>query len=232
MEEITTEVESNEEETTGSKCPHCSEIYTTPKKCEHLLCEVYYAESNNELIAAPNSPIVATLFGIEVPKTVAMRFMRFLRERSPPSGLPGVEPQRISTIKYSIESGDCFREWTYFLAQRPWDFCKLFESFVHKTYCDTSLPRSLVPFSQLRIDTSVMILEVDPPSSPNIPLRWIMLSNLPDDLPAFLFPVQNNDRIMYINHGDSMQKRMGDWSSIPETCTANQLVTLPTFLVN
>jgi len=191
MEEITAEVES-EEETTGSKCPHCSEIYTTPKNCAHLLCEVFYAESNCDLIAAPNSPIVAKLFGIEVPKTVAMRFMRFLRERCSHSGFPEVKPQRITTIKYSIESGTHFREWTYFLTSAPWDFCKLLELFVHKTYCDTSIPRILVPISQLRVDTKVMVLEMGEHSSSslNFPLRWIMLTNLPDDLPAFLFPVQ------------------------------------------
>jgi len=230
MEEIAGEAE--EEQTEGNKCPYCSTVYTTHhlEKCEHLLCELFYAESNNELMASPNCPIVATLFGIEVPRVVAMRFLRSLRERR--ADRSEIDPgDPITTIKCSLETGDSFLEWTYFLARHPQKYVKSFEAFVCKTYCDTALPPTLVPFSQLYFYNNVIALNIDSLSSP-LSERWVVLTGLPDTLPIFLFPVDTKGGFVHINSSGSVQRRIEEWGVSPDVCAVNTLVTLPTYLIN
>lgn len=67
-----------------SNCPFCGTLYKQqhPKRCEHLICETEFVESNDELVSIPDHPIVASLFGMEVPRVIAGRFMHFLRTRS------------------------------------------------------------------------------------------------------------------------------------------------------
>lgn len=233
MEEIIEEAESEEDNNTkeGSKCPYCSTKYTAnPRKCEHLLCEVFYAESNNDFIAAPNCSIVANLFGIEVPRVIAMRFIRLLREKRPPD--IGHTNGALTTIKYSTETIEEFFEWTYFIVDHPDIYMTAFEDFVRRTYCDPVIPRYRVPFSQLQFTNGVVVLNSDHDHTPETHLGWIMLAGLPDSLPVFLYPVEMNDRVMYISRSDNFMKKIETWSSYPDTCVVNHLATLPTYLVN
>jgi len=230
MEEIAGDIDAEEESTEGSKCPYCRTVYTSrhPKNCEHILCELFYAESNNELMASPNCPIVATLFGIEVPRVVAMRFLRSLRERHRSELDPG-DP--ITTIKCSSETADSFMEWTYFLARHPQKYVRLFEAFVCKTYCDNALPRTVVPFSQLRVCNNIVSLSLEFSLS-TLSERWVVLTGLPDSLPIFLFPVETEEGVAHINSSGSVLRRISEWRVQPDTCVVNPLVTLPSYLLN
>lgn len=230
MEEITAEAEPEEDNTKdGSRCPYCSVKYAelNPKKCAHLLCEVYYAESNNEFIAAPNSSIVANLFGIEVPRVIAMRFIRLLREKRPPD--IGHSNGALATIKYSTETIEEFFEWTYFLVDHPDIYMTAFLDFVRRTYCDPGTPTYRIPFSQLQFANDVVVFNSDTPENH---LSWIMISGLPDSLPVFLYPMKMDDRVLYVGRTDDLGKRIETWSSTPDTCVVNHLATLPTYLVN
>jgi len=229
--------EVQEEESTegSSKCPYCSALYgLNPRKCEHLLCEMFYAESNNELVAAPNCPLAATLFGIEVPLVVAKRFIRFVREKRPPD-IGDERGPKVTTIKVSSETRDNFYEWTYFIVPHPRECITYLEAFVSKTYCDKDIPRALVPLSRLRFTNNTVVLDADaytPSTTTPDQMRWIMLSGLPDNLPVFLFPVELDGYFMYINRSDDLQKRMASWSVPADTCAVNQLVALPSYIVN
>jgi len=233
MEEIIGEADSEEESTEGSKCPYCSARYTlNPRKCEHLLCELFYAESNNDFVAVTNCPIVATLFGIEVPRVVAMRFIRFVREQRPPD-IEDEQRSAVTTIKYISDTQESFLEWTYFLVPHPQQYMKVFESFVSKTYIDRDLPCTLAPFSCLQFNNDVMVFD-DANTTPvtRDKMGWIMLTGLPDNLPIFLCPVEVNSLVIYVNNSDNVRRRMDTWDVIPEECVVNQLATLPTYLVN
>jgi len=232
MEEIIGEADSEEESTEGNKCPYCSTRYTlNPRKCEHLLCELFYAESNNDFVAATNCPIVATLFGIEVPRVVAMRFIRFVREQRPPD-IADEQRAAVTTFKYISDTPESFLEWTYFLVPHPQQYMKVFESFVSKTYSDRAIPCTLAPFSQLRFNNDVMVF--DAPTTPDTrdKMGWIMLTGLPDNLPIFLCPVEANGLVIHVNRSDNVHKRMDSWDITPEECVVTQLATLPTYLVN
>lgn len=87
-----------------SSCPFCGTLYKQqhPKRCEHLICETEFVESNDELVSIPDHPIVASLFGMEVPRVIAGRFMHFLRTRSSaPSPPPPPSPPSSHTTTTS-----------------------------------------------------------------------------------------------------------------------------------
>lgn len=253
MEVIAGEGEQGEEGggsssgSSGSRCPHCRTLYAspTPQKCEHLLCEMYYAESNNDLVEASNSSITAIVCGIEIPRAIAMRFLRFARETSTQGDSVTETNKRIATIKYSIENGDSFREWTYFLTSRPRAYATLLESFVSKMYCDNLLPRRMVPFSCLRVEGDIVMLASDTLtsapnnngttySSNNNTPRWLMLSSLPDNLPVFLFPMETNigGKYAYFGRSEELLRRTETWAVLPSSCTVSHLAILPSYLIS
>jgi len=232
MEEILGEEAEEESTKDGNKCPHCSARYSAnPRKCEHLLCEVFYVESNNEFVAAPNCSIVANLFGIEVPRVIAMRFIRLMREKRPPDighATSGV----LTTIKYSTETREEFLEWTYFIVEHPHIYMVAFEDFVLNTYCEPQQPRNRIAFSQLQFRNGVVVLNGDSIVVNDNHLGWIMLAGLPDTLPVFLYPVETNESVIYVGRSETIYSRIETWPALPDSCVVNHLATLPTYLVN
>jgi len=290
------EIETEEESTEGSiQCPHCYTRYyphnnnnnnndINNNKCDHLLCEVFYAESNNVFLPSPNCPIVATLFGEDVPRVVAMRFLRYMREGRVVLDVGEDEEgdnnnkdnkdnngdkymTLISTLKFCIDKGDYFMEWTYFFTLRPHRYITTLESFVKKIYCDRDIQGLTIPFSRLQSNynnNNIMVLNIDNNNNNvsninednnnnmknnNNKMRWIMVSGFPDGIPIFLFPIESNGHVLYINKSHNMQKRIQNWginnniydnnnnnnntNNNDDLCVrVNQLVTLPTYLVN
>jgi len=224
------------------KCPYCGTLYQQPPKyrCDHLIYETEFVESNDEMVTIPDHPIVASLFGMEVPRVVAGRFMHFLRSR--PSTTNGQSPSHpcvltldllsatpLLTIKYSQEYPDCFREWTYYLTANPRSAMREFVSFVKKHYCSSSSssgggggagsgsnnPPVLVPFSRINVGPEVMTLSVDDlvPDRCRIG-NWVMLTGLPDDLPLFFFATTTNQgNTAFLNHSTNTLSRMEQWNT-------------------
>lgn len=120
-------------------------------------------------MTVPDHPLVSSLFGMEVPRVVAGRFMHFLRSKTArcttstnaPRGAcihmldllrsnhstststcastATDTPNALVTIKYSQEDSDCFREWTYYLVTNPSSTMREFVGFVKKNYCKGSV---------------------------------------------------------------------------------------------
>jgi len=226
-------------------CPYCSTNYARHpvSPCAHLLCETYYAESNEEFVVAPNSSITANVCGVDVPRVVAMRFMRHLRET--PSQCSSVTDQ-LCTIKYSVEHGHSFQEWTYFLTHTPARKAALLEGFARKVYKDSSIPSSVLKFSDIYMHGGVAAVSAEslhrdlsgftPHSSlSEAPMQWLMMTGLPDRMPLFLFPflqAQEGDKPIYAVRSEPVLARIQEWTAVPETCTVHHVVTLPSYLIS
>jgi hypothetical protein len=155
--------DESEQDTTDSDsirfcCTFCGHNYRRypSEGCEHLLCKVESLESNFELVEAPDHPVTATLFGMEVPRVVATRFMSYLRRQARTVG--GEEASYVHTndsgvctvdllaekrsrsgivvIKSSIKTSSSFCERTFYLSSQPMDAVGLFSAFVNKHYCE------------------------------------------------------------------------------------------------
>lgn len=171
------------------------------------------------------------MFGIEVPRVIAMRFIRLLREKRPPD-IGHATSGALTTIKYSRETREEYLEWTYFIVDHPDIYMAAFEDFVLNTYRDSIQPCSRVPFSQLQFRNGVVVLNADSVHASDDHLGWIMIAGLPDHLPVFLYPVETNESVIYIGRSDNLYNRIETWPSLPDTCVVNHLATLPTYLVN
>lgn len=155
--------DESEQDTTDSDsirycCTFCGHNYKRYplEGCEHLLCKVESLESNNELVEAPDHPVVATLFGMEVPRVVAGRYMSYLRNltrtgvdtyvHTSDKGVTTVDlraEKRARTglfvVKYSCETASSFCERTFYLSSHPATSMLRFPAFVRKHYCDAPL---------------------------------------------------------------------------------------------
>jgi len=164
--ETTDEADNTDSDSNQSRCPYCGYIYAQHPAagCAHLLCVVDSVQSNNALVVADDHPLVATLFGLEVPRVVAGRFMHFLRSQPQPqpqlhngavdshvhTDPPNTNARAVRTtdlmverralngvvtIKHSQEDSTSFKEWTYYLTAQPASSMRTFASFVQKQYC-------------------------------------------------------------------------------------------------
>jgi hypothetical protein len=223
-----------------------------------LICEVEYVESNgdDELVSMPYHPIVASLFGMEVPRVVATRFMHFLRNRSlspsshattttmPHHGtfIPTLDllttstTPPIATIKHSLEFPDCFCEWTYYLIANPATAVRDFIPFVRKNFCGGgSAPPVWIPFSRIEVCPEAMTLSVND----LVPERcrigdWVMLTGLPDNLPLFFFATTTNQgTTMFLNHNTNLLSRMAQWTApLPAAVALYSFDRLPAVVLN
>lgn len=257
---VTAELESSDESepviTDSSSqclCPFCGFNYVhNPIGCEHLLCTMEYVESNFELVEAHDHPVVASLYGVDVPKVVAGRFMHYLRSQTRTPGActwsnsQGVRTTDLLTekrlgggvvsLKYGCEDEASFREWTYYLTASPADSMKQFAAFVKKQYC-TAGSELEVPFSRVQLLSGIATLEVadldlDAAQSAG---HWVMLTGLPDELPLFFFSVvvpTPDKPILLINHGSSLASRLSLWPSPPSAVSLLPLTRLPSVLLN
>jgi len=262
---------SSEEETTGSnssrrsnntsnrdhsrfKCPYCNEPVwynqPSPKRCEHLLCEVEYIESNNELVSIADHPIVASLFGVEVPRVIALRFMNYLRCRSIPNTASGVRTLNLlnpshtprpapnviplSVIKYSMEDESNFTERTYYLSSHVQAAKRQLVPFVRNHYGAEGDGEGVeIPFSRISIGTNVMTLHVEDLVDKCQAGNWVMITGFPDDMPTFFFAVSApNSSPVFINHSASLAHRMQTWHAPPTNVTLSSLSRLPTVALN
>jgi len=267
---------SSEEETTDSnssgnngtssrnnsrfKCPFCYNEpawynQPSPKRCEHLLCEVEYVESNNEMVSIPDHPIVASLFGVEVPRVIALRFMNHLRSRSTPRAENGVRtisnPSRtplhpatpssipLAVIKHSVEDESTFTERTYYLSSQVQAAKRLFAPFVRKHYEVERTGEEEgegIPFSRISIGADVMTLQVEDLVGTERCRagNWVMITGFPDDMPTFFFSVSthNSSSPVFLNHSASLVHRMQTWHALPSNVTLYSLSRLPTVALN
>eukprot|EP00026_Physarum_polycephalum_P010876 Phypoly_transcript_11061.p1 GENE.Phypoly_transcript_11061~~Phypoly_transcript_11061.p1 ORF type:complete len:261 (+),score=12.30 Phypoly_transcript_11061:215-997(+) len=258
---VTGEVETSDESEPSTDsdnqrlCPYCGYNYAyNSSGCDHLLCTVEFVESNNELVEALDHPIVASLYGLDVPRVVAGRFMNYLRSQTRLNGAhswDNAQGVRITdllsekrarggvvSIKCSREEHSCFREWTYYLTITPADSMKQFGSFVRKQYCPSvSENEFVVPFSRVRLLPGIITLDVaDLTVDAYEPGQWVMLTGMPDNLPLFFFSVTaltpDNPTMMMINHGENIINRMRNWSSPPSYVSLIPLTHLPSVLLN
>lgn len=252
------DTEESEQDTTDSdsikySCQYCGHNYKQYHDgiCEHLICKIESVESNNELIEAADHPVVATLFGMEVPRVVAGRFMHHIRNQlrnaQVHTNTRGVRtmdlmPNRGSTrnggltvLRYSCKSEGRFTERTFYVAPRPSEFVGSFISFVKKQYyCDHQ--EIVVPYSCIKICAEIMALDaVD--LSPELYQMgtWVMVEGLPDGLPLFFFGVATpipEQPVMLINYGTSLTTRMTNWNIEPTCVSLFQLSRLPSVAIN
>jgi hypothetical protein len=252
---VTDEVETDESEPDSNQhlCPFCGYNYAhNPASCVHLLCTVEYVESNNELVVAPDHPIVASLYGLDVPRVVAGRFTQYLRNQERRVGAfcwdsaQGVRTtdllgergshSGVVSIKFEREDPDLssFREWTYYLTAAPADSIKQFVSFVKKHYCPSTTSDVVVPFSQVHIVGDMVTLDAADVVT-NEAGHWVMLTGMPDDLPLFFFSVTTPtpaQSIMLINHSTNIVNRMKHWPSLPSCVSVTPLKPLPDVVLN
>lgn len=238
-----------------SSCPFCGALYKRqhPKRCEHLICEVEYVESNHdddELVSIPDHPIVASLFGMEVPRVVATRFMHFLRNQSLSSShattttphstfIPTLDllttSSPMATIKHSLELSDCFREWTYYLIANPAVAVREFIAFVKKNFCGGGVPPTSIPFSRIEVCPDAMTLSVDDLEPERCRIgNWVMLTGLPDNLPLFFFATTSNQgTTVFLNHNTNLLNRVAQWTTpLPTTVALYSLNRLPAVVLN
>jgi len=258
--EVDTSDEAEPDNSTDSDnqhlCPFCGYNYVhNSSGCEHLLCTVEFVESNNELVEAPDHPIVASLYGLDVPRVVAGRFMNYLRSQTRRTGVHSWDNAQgiritdllsekragggVVSIKYSHEGPSCFREWTYYLTAAPAESMKQFGSFVKKQCCPSASEDDelVVPFSRIKLlSGGIITLEVsDLESNANEPGQWVMLTGMPDDLPLFFFSVTAptpDKPTMLINHSTNMVNRIRSWPSPPLYVSLISLTRLPSVLLN
>lgn len=262
---VTVEVESSDESepviidnrrssSSQCLCPFCGYNYAhNPVGCEHLLCTMEYVESNFAFVEAADHPVVASLYGVDVPKVVAGRFMNYLRSQTRTPGActwsnsQGVRTTDLLTerrigggvvsLKYGCEEEASFHEWTYYLTASPADSIKQFASFVKKQYCAGNEDEVVVPFSRMQLLSGIATLEVADLEldAANEAGHWVMLTGLPDDLPLFFFSVvvpTPDKPTLLINHGASVAGRMALWHSSPSSVSLVPLSRLPSVLLN
>lgn len=144
-------------------CSFCGHNYKVHphEGCGHLLCKVESFESNFELVEAPDHPVTAMLFGMEVPLVVATRFMNHLRQQSRRPAASGSSPSHspsyvhtnergvvtvdllaekraragLVVIKSTHKSPSSFCERTFYLSAHPTEAAPMFSTFVKKQYC-------------------------------------------------------------------------------------------------
>jgi len=233
-------------------CPFCGTVYKQhPKRCEHLLYEVQYVESNDPLISIPDHPIVASLFGVQMPRVVAGRFMHYLRSKLPngshsPSSIQTLDllnkninvPNVVGTqevvrcIKYNREYPDCFREWTYYLHARPIAAMQDFVGFVKKHY--VSDPPTEISFSRIQVFSEVMTLCATELMPDRVRAgTWVMLTGLPDNLPLFLFATTTSQGTTLLNHSANWLERMEKWNGpLPYNVALHAISRLPAIALN
>jgi len=236
-------------------CPFCGYNYAhNLASCEHLLCKMEFVESNNELVLAPDHPIVASICGLDVPRVVAGRFMHYLRNQTRRAGACSWDNEGVRTtdliaekrlqggvvsFKYTRQDHASFREWTYYLTAAPMESMRQFIPFVKKQYCPSAVTNEeevVVPFTRVHLLSGIVTLEVaDLVSEANEAGNWVMLTGFPDNLPLFFFSVTaptQDKPIMLINHSANVTNRMRCWPSTPNVVSLIPLTRLPAVLLN
>jgi hypothetical protein len=245
MEEIAaaesdSEEDNNRYSTSSCRCPFCGTSYRSHQRCDHLLGEELYVESNSAFDVAPNCPAVVKLFGEDVPRVVALRFFRFLRDQYNPPSYRGTIVDLLNTthsvaaIKRSMETPSYFREWTWYLSRQPEQDMLLFEQFVDQAYRDVEFNSVPVLFSQMHIDDHIILLGSQEAllNGTEAPARWMALTGFPDHLPLFLFPVESRSGLVYAGTSENLLQRMKCWESSPSAMSMFPLKSLPSIAVN
>lgn len=185
------------------KCPFCGVMYIqhSVKRCDHLACEVEYVESkHNDFVSMPGHPIVATLFGVDVPRVIAGRYLHFLRSIAATTDTQGIKTldllqsspisftaSSMAVIRNSYDEVDYFCEWTcYFIMHIAAAQC-LFVPFVKKYYC-MDQPVT-IPFASICLGSEVITLHVEGLLSLDKCKNgnWVMITGLPDEVPIFFY---------------------------------------------
>jgi len=245
------DTDNNTHSSNNSRCPFCNASYNkTGQWCVHLICEFEYVESlDGAIVEVLDHPVIASVLGVHVPRVVASRFMLHLRSKSENAttdahGIHTLDllnkSHGVTMIKHSREDDECFREWTCYLTERPHEVMREFVGFVKKHYCAQSNPAS-VPFARVQATSAgVMTLHVDDLIREKCQAgTWVMLTDLPDDLPLFFYATPNphyqqqqqqqghTPAIIFLNHSSNLLDRQQHWQTVPSYVILHTLVRLP-----
>eukprot|EP01111_Echinosteliopsis_oligospora_P009466 TRINITY_DN277_c0_g1_i2.p1 TRINITY_DN277_c0_g1~~TRINITY_DN277_c0_g1_i2.p1 ORF type:complete len:289 (+),score=58.87 TRINITY_DN277_c0_g1_i2:74-940(+) len=209
------------------QCPFCNTCYKMPPRsmCDHLLCEyttVFDDDDDDDALVSKHRKtdyayLSATLLGRKVPRTVAVKFLMFVREKQTPKShthnatnynpsdrhnymnkyidllqqCPSLHVIKSSSFDWP-SSPSPYIEATYYFIPDPSLMVPIFSSFVMNAYVDNDIPSSSVHcLLFLNNNQSHNISVANGVTQQNNYIekgRWKMITGFDDGCPLFLTP--------------------------------------------